>query len=110
MAWHTCTGSRIQRGSSPRQGPWPPGPLAYAADELESLATQRVTTFLSRYGPEDMERSRWRACRGGGGWRLFAFLPWEHRARHHNDFSQRAYGPAADPAGLSRLRELAPPE
>jgi AcrR family transcriptional regulator len=27
----------------------------YAADELESLATQGVTTFLSRYGPEDTD-------------------------------------------------------
>jgi TetR/AcrR family transcriptional regulator, mexJK operon transcriptional repressor len=31
------------------------GAHPYAADELESLATQGVTTFLSRYG-EDMER------------------------------------------------------
>lgn len=32
------------------------GAHPYAADEVESLATQGVTTFLSRYGPEDMER------------------------------------------------------
>jgi TetR/AcrR family transcriptional repressor of mexJK operon len=32
------------------------GAHPYAADELESLATQGVATFLSRYGPEDMER------------------------------------------------------
>jgi TetR/AcrR family transcriptional repressor of mexJK operon len=32
------------------------GAHPYTADELESLATQGVTTFLSRYGPEDMDR------------------------------------------------------
>jgi TetR/AcrR family transcriptional regulator, mexJK operon transcriptional repressor len=32
------------------------GAHPYAADELESLAAQGVTTFLSRYGPEDMAR------------------------------------------------------
>jgi TetR/AcrR family transcriptional regulator, mexJK operon transcriptional repressor len=32
------------------------GAYLYTADELESLATQGVTTFLSRYGPEDMDR------------------------------------------------------
>jgi TetR/AcrR family transcriptional repressor of mexJK operon len=32
------------------------GAHPYAAGELESLATQGVTTFLSRYGPEDMDR------------------------------------------------------
>jgi TetR/AcrR family transcriptional regulator, mexJK operon transcriptional repressor len=35
----------LQAGASP-----------YTAGELESLATQGVTTFLSRYGPEDMDR------------------------------------------------------
>ena len=32
------------------------GAHPYAAGELESLAAQGVTTFLSRYGPEDMDR------------------------------------------------------
>ncbi|HEY5843603.1 MAG TPA: hypothetical protein VIU87_19470 [Mycobacterium sp.] len=29
------------------------GAHPYSADELQALATQGVTTFLSRYGPED---------------------------------------------------------
>ncbi len=38
------------------------GAHPYGADELESLATQGVTTFLSRYGPEDTDRRQALVC------------------------------------------------